>query len=138
MTIDEIKDKYKPRIDAILAKVAEQLKSCGFVFEDEPIDFTDEEYQWIWPFQGPKSELLALAFIILESIVRDGLEGGVNFDLRCHNQGCLLAGIMPFNYTPECWVPMKDELRVEERFAIMENNANLEAFVNGIIANMEE
>lgn len=124
MTIDEIKNRYKSRIDEIFKRLAEAFGKQGFVSDKyELLDFTDDEFSWGMGFDDGRNGL-DVRFTIIEQDVRDGDENshGISFDLRVHDdQSRLLVGITPYNYTERCWVDMSDEDAVEQRFLIVEN-----------------
>lgn len=121
MTPEAIKEKYKPRILALLRRIAETLREAGRTVDD-PIDLSCDEYWWSLLVHGDSDqECIDISFHICESEQYDGEEGGVNFMLDIVEMGGrVLGGLTPFNYSPQCWVDRNDEDAVEERFAIFE------------------
>lgn len=121
MTPEAIKDKYEPRILAVLTRIAETLREAGYTVDD-PLDLSCDQYWWSLLVHGDGEEdSIDISFKICESEQYDGEEGGVNFMLDIVEWGGrILGGLTPFNYTPQCWVDGSDEEAVEERFAIFE------------------
>jgi len=121
MTPEAIKDKYEPRILAVLTRIAETLREAGYAVDD-PIDLSCDQYWWSLLVHGDNEENgIDISFKICESDQYDGEEGGVNFSLDIVEfGGRVLGGLCPYNYTPHCWVDRNDEEAVEERFAIFE------------------
>jgi hypothetical protein len=121
MTPEAIKEKYEPRILAVLSRIAETLREAGYTV-DEPIDLSCDQYWWSVLVHGDGDEdTIDISFRICESEQYDGEENGVNFALDIVEMGGrVLAGLCPYNYTPQCWVDRSDEAAVEERFAIFE------------------
>ena len=117
MTPFKINRKYRPRILAILNKVAELLRSHKFQVVG-PTDMADDTYAYSL---FVKSRKIDIRFTICESEHWDGEKGGVSFQLDITEfGGRVLGGFCPLNYTDKVWVSRKDKDAVEERFKLME------------------
>ncbi len=122
--VDALKEKYEPRILAIMANIAEAFRVLGL----EPtkiVDLCDDEYRWAFDANG-----VGVDFTIVEQLASEGDGQGVTFriDLTGSNSE-ILGGIAPFNYTKQCWVDINDVEAIEDRFSIIEDADPCE-FVN--------
>lgn len=123
MQTDAIKEKYEPRILALMAAIRERIEAETDWRGCEPFDMTDEEYRWDMTFNrnGNRDDGVDVAFTIVESDVREGSEDGIAFMLEFTGYGGRMLGSMsPYNYTEELWVPLEDTDGIEARFAMFE------------------
>jgi hypothetical protein len=134
MTVDEIHDRYKDRALVILGRIQKALQKKGYDVSG-PFDMHDEDFRWYVVVEkdeekarDPKGHFRAklpqsvdVSFVMAESELWDGSEGGINFlvDIVA-DDGRVLGGLAPYNYTEKVWVPRDDETAVEERFQILE------------------
>lgn len=131
LTPEQIKDKYEPRILALLGAIATQLR------EDEPslcvseVDLLlGDDYRWTFNVhtaeqaEAAKDEMQGVDvwFVICESEQYDGEKYGVNFSVEIVGvAGECVGGLTPYNYSPEVWASRLDPEAVEERFKLVEN-----------------
>lgn len=126
MTPEQIKEKYEPRIIALLTAMRTALLEYDLHVES-PWLMEDEEFSW-WMLvqteaQHNAEELdgIDVRFTILESEHWDGEKNGVNFGIDITSVGgSIVGGLTPYNYTDEVWVSRDDEDAVEERFVLLE------------------
>jgi len=119
--------RIRKLMEAIRKELTEAGYYCGGLWDDD-----GDYYSWsfLCHTQGKPEEGAELSqdhdidirFIIAESEYWDGERGGVNFMLDIVAVGGrIVGGLTPHNYTPECWVPRRDNEAVKDRFQIMEN-----------------
>lgn len=129
MSPEQIRDKYEPRILALLGDIASQIR------EDEPtlvVSEIDElhcdDFRWTFNVHTAEQDKckddlqgVDVTFVICESEEYDGEENGVNFAVEIVGvEGAIVGGITPYNYTERCWVPRTDPEAIEERFKLIE------------------
>lgn len=116
MSPEQIYEKYKGRIQAVMDGLRKALVEAGHDCE-EPSDESIDEYRWSMVVDGN----VDVTFTIAESEEYDGEEGGVNFMVDVVEEGGRpLGGLCPYNYTDKVWVSRGDDAAVEERFIILE------------------
>lgn len=121
--VDKVFDEYGPRMKGYLEAVAEKFD------EDHPVfNASDEEYQWmIFPSSA------SIAFSVAESLPGSGTLEGVNFAVQIvGDQGEILGGKTPFNYSKECWVPAWNDQAVRDRFSLFDAEGDADEIV-GIV-----
>ncbi len=98
MTPEQVKDKYEPRIRAILEKIRSAATMIGAT-ADEIYDLTADEYQWNVYVRSAEQarrnvddQGVDFTFTIIESEQRDGEENGVNFMLDVTAYGGEMLG----------------------------------------------
>lgn len=125
MRVREIKSKYDKRIMSLLESFGQALREDGYAV-DGPEDVSGDDYRWsLWAKKGKAS--VDVTFTICESEHFDGEKGGVNFEVMIvETGGRILGQIAPSNYAPDCWVPRRDKIAVEDRFRLVENVPALE------------
>ncbi len=116
MTVEEVRDKYEPRILAGMNAIKDTAIREGYTVEG-PEETSDEEFSWAL-FVGTQVDI---TFTIVESKVREGTDEGISFMLDIvESGGRILGAFSPYNYTPKLWVPLDDPDAIEERFRMME------------------
>lgn len=126
-----LKDKYEPRIIAWLTRLSESLTKLGATCS-EVIDMCSDEYKWsidlsfVGNGTGARQNDVDLGFDfkITESMEYDGEDdNGVSFMFSGVWWGGRVfpIGLAPGNFTPDCWVDMRDAEAVERRFALIED-----------------
>lgn len=114
-----IKRKYQKRILGILNAIAEDLREEGYEPE-EPLDMECDGYSWMMAVDvsGTKVDI---SLKICESEHYDDSKYGVNFSVDLvTEEGRILGGLTPYNYSDNCWVSRKDADAIEARFRIIE------------------
>lgn len=127
---EQIKLRYELRIMEILRGYAQTFREAGYE-ATEPFDMSADDYRWTFSVNGNDlPESIDVTFEIAESAEHESSEPpyGVNFaiDLVAYG-GLIVGGLMPYNYTDECWCPLEDDDAIEQRFSILENSSPLEA-----------
>lgn len=121
MTPEEIKDKYKERIEKCMNTLRATLIAMGYNVSE--LDFYDcDSSSWRMLLHVDDGEDVDISFTIAESEQYDGSDNGVNFMSDfVETGGHMLGGMCPYNYTDKCWVSRDDADAVEERFKLMED-----------------
>jgi len=127
--VDALWEKYGPRIEALLQRIADELKSAGYRLYADPesgsnvFDYSDDESALgIGSEYDAKCEPIGEDFgweaYLIEERVRDGGDGtGVSFLLSgSYGGGKILTSWAPGNYTPAWVVDALDPEAVEQRW----------------------
>ncbi len=120
-----VANEYADRIMAVLEAVKQELVKAGLEVNG-PEDISGDEYTWSLcakaPGAGPES-LVDVAVTICESREYQGDDEGINFQIRveAHKDGesTILGECVPFNFTPDLWVPLDKPEAIEARFTLI-------------------
>lgn len=126
--MERIAKKYEERIKAGIKDVREELEGSGWIVSDIE-ERHDDDYCWNIVVRRSSHDLhedssddfINIDFNIVKSEYHDGEVGGMNFSVDiCTVGGKVIGGIVPGNYTEDCWVPRNNEDLVSARFRIIE------------------
>lgn len=120
MTPTEVERRYKQRtlrlMEALAAKAGEAGLEAG-----KPWAHCLDGSLRVELTLGSEPNRIDLTFRFCFSEHWDGEKGGLNFSLDAvHEDGSMITGLTPYNYSDRVWVPRKDAQAVEERFRLME------------------
>lgn len=125
---------YDARLEQIKQRLEQRVLDLFKVIrrDSEPYvcstvqDTTGTETEWTMYVHlsplGQKSpedwnaQALTVSLSIEESFEHDGLFGGINFSLEFAGETEYVR-VCPFNFTPEVWVDMNDDVAIDQRFA---------------------
>jgi hypothetical protein len=138
-----VKNRYAKRIEALLTHIADTLKAVGYRCDDEPTFFYCDNYSWnliVYVESAPGEDIadgdVDITLKICESLDYEGTTEGITFALDVVTVGGRIIGeCRPGNYTDECWLPLSDKARIEERFAIFEE-ADAESMVELLVGSL--
>ena len=110
--IEKINAEYSGSIKSLLGVIKDRLSDRGFPL-GEITDETDDEFAYGFGI----NDCAAVQITIVDSCVREGTEGGMNFKLCLYNMGGVrVFHITPYQHTPEVWVPEVNEAAVDDRW----------------------
>ena len=125
-----VKKAYSKRIRTILRNIRNtinaELRGTGITAKG-PYDFSVDDYRWELVVEHNGESSASISITIAESEYYDGTQGGINFSLDVIGDGGeIIVGLTPYNYTPLCWVPLKDGRKrnsgeIEDRFQLFES-----------------
>lgn len=126
--IAHVRDEYEPRILALMNDLRDRLEKAGWE-ASAVYDMTDNQFEWWLSAMRPGAatddldNCVDFRFEITEAAQYDGEPAdGINFGLTAVEWGGRgLAGLQPYNFTPQVWVHAGDHEAVEERFSIVEH-----------------
>lgn len=119
--IESIADRYHGLAIDYLTRIADLLRDNDMSV-DGPYTMHDDEYRWTMVVQCPgttdKDDRVVLTVEIAEQrSYEDGICYGINFGLDIvEYDGLVIGGLIPYNYTSECWVDSRDADAVQERW----------------------
>lgn len=124
----------------MLEKARGVLKENGFKVTETWFDWGND-YNWsflsnptIDPASKEDSETVETSIRIAESEAFEGTDGGINFALSIVKFGGeILGSLVPYNYSPQVWVPLTDDEAIETRFKEFESYdfSSIANLVNG-------
>lgn len=128
---EQVEATYGERALALLEKIRSLLNEGDFI-ADKPEPMHSDDYRWnmtVWRNEQHKlsqdqDNTIDVSIEIAEAMQYGELDSpcGINFGLELVEWGGrMLGGLVPYNYTENCWVDMRDKEAVEERFKILEN-----------------
>lgn len=125
--IEAVAVKYDERAMALLKRISAMLELHGMAV-DEPFQMWDDNFRWatmVWREVGdvrdPESGVDITVEIAESQAYGDDPEYGINFGLDIVEYGGrILGGLVPYNYTDQCWVDARDEDSVEARWLLLE------------------
>lgn len=112
---------FKERMVHLLETWARVLVEEGYTVSG-PHDLTDSEYRWyIWVDGRELPEAIDVSIEMSESLEYEGSTDGASFGLNIVAYGGRIIGVLtPYNYTPECWVPVNQPRALSDRLALIE------------------
>jgi hypothetical protein len=136
MTPSKILRKYRKRAVAILAEVQDLLRREDYAVSDPWFFPNDETPTYALSIDADpdngRDESVEIFFEFLFSEKFDGEKGGVNFSINvASEEGTVIGGLCPGNYSSNVWVPRKNAEAVEARFRLLEK-LDPAALVNSI------
>jgi hypothetical protein len=118
--IEDVKDRYLTRIEALVAKVSAAFEVNGWLRDGGFTDMTDCEYTFEQDLKS-LAGTLGIRFSIMEATQWDGEPlGGINFRLDIGDDQGRQLDLIPYNFTSKIWVMSSDPAAVEKRFAELE------------------
>lgn len=138
--VERVYDRLlRARMIATLEKIAGQFRDAGYEVAG-PYDLTDDQYRWYVTIEGNGlPELVDVSLELAESVQYGDGTDGVNLSLDVHSyNGELIGGLTPYNYTPDCWAPLRDVREVMRRAEIIEEAARDETAVVGLVEDWNE
>lgn len=124
--IEEVADKFEPRIKDKLERLAKDFeKAANFSF-DKIVNTTDEEYSWsafmdVDDVDEGIAQAFEIRFELNEERVREGGYGkGVAFSLDITYCGRPVSRFTPGNFSDDLWINMYNDEEVEHRFEQVE------------------
>lgn len=127
--LEQMVKEYKDAILGEMENIRKRLMDDGFTVT-EIEDMTVEEYQWSMTATHPKNPRVPcyVDFTIMESILHEGIRGGVNFEWKVQGDGGrMIDSFAPYNYTEDCWVKLSNPQDVNNRLdSVMDMETLLE------------
>lgn len=131
--VARLKERMTEQIDKLMEDLKAAAKKAGYQVGTIE-DVTDDEFKWtfiIHVTEVPAEEVgkwhttdLGVDFTIVESLVHDGTDDGINFCLAFQGDGGVTyRQVCPYTFTPQCWVSVNDNDAIEERFNIVVENS---------------
>jgi len=125
--IEALMKRLTSRVEVIMSGFEEAFVNEGWTTDG--VCFMDgDDYTWSLQLfrpecEGDDDESIDVSFTICEQQSFEGPEDADGLTFRVdlvEYGGRILGGMCPFNYTEECWIPIDEEERVEERFNYFE------------------
>lgn len=123
--MEAIAATYGPKALALLARIRDVVIAAGYECT-EPYDLSSDDHRWsmlVTRPGDPQDNGVDISVEIAEQVGYEGEDApwGINFGISIvHYGGLILGGLMPYNFTEQCWVDSRDEGAVGERWAIVD------------------
>lgn len=124
--MEALKVRYEPKALALLNQIRGICRAAGLSASEPILGITDPEYRWEMAI-----EHVACVLTLNEEREHEGNDGwGVNWSLELiGDEGIIIGGVTPSNYTEDVWVFGRDIDAVDARFKVIEET-NIEKIPN--------
>ena len=137
--LEAMRQRYEPRVRKFLVDVGRALRKERWIWHGEVLDLSDQSYQWainvLKPNAADREDSVDVAFSIPEQQEHEPDSGeGISFQVDITSFGGeILGGLSPGNYGPDCWIPLEEEDRIEDRFRIFEDPDRIDEIVDLVL-----